>query len=590
MLNLSEFEGIVIDNVDPLAKNRLRVFIFGLHDLTGIKIPVNALPWAFSTYSSNITSIPEKGTVVKVKFKLDEYGRNTYNPQYIEWYPTAHHTTLKNIKDPNLFISYNSENQKVVSPKTNYVSDNQLKQTEKDVTELETRKQELESNRDSNIEELNKLIEEESNYNQTGIDKFLNDKEIQDLPTKEKELTTSYNNESTRLQDKIKSGTNYANLTYANRSSDDQNLTLQQYADKVNAKELEELNTLDLNYSTSIRELNATRQNTSDEITNANKQLNRINNSKISIQKEIDSLSSQIIEIDKQISQKKSSKPSGETSKNSFDGLSAADNRITRTDEKTGKIYGLDDKGNEVVVGNWNGAFSYTPGYAGHLGEPIWKIENNNYINENSKLSPVDPYALERGTNTVSIASDNPAIKASDNDKTWNCDISYETRMKILTKRQQVMQAVKWLRDKILALFPIDGNSAVAQWIKATAKHLTALLKSIQKFLKFINNVILEIAKITAQIRQLINWILSLPARLLVLLQDCLTHFFNSISSAFSESISLGGSGGPDVSFAEVGELVTQAQSTFQTATETVEATTIVYVEIKSIEATFEKV
>lgn len=589
MLNLSEFEGIVIDNVDPLAKGRLRVFVFGLHDLTGTKIPVSALPWAFSTYSSNITSIPERGTVVKVKFKVDEYGRNTYNPQYIEWYPTGHNTTLKNVKDPNNFISYDSENQKVVSSKTNYVSSNQSNQTEKDIAELEQQKKELEDFRDNNVEQLNQLIQEETNLNQTGIDKFLNEREIQQLPAREQELTTNYNLEKVRLEQRIASGVRIANITYANRGTDEQNLTLEQYANKINEKELEDLTNLDISYSASIREINQIRQNTADQINSSNVQLNRINNSKIAVQKEIDSLSSRIIEIDSQISQKRSSKPSGETAKNSFDGLSTSDNRITRIDEKTGKVYGKDDNGNEVLIGNWNGAFSYTPGYAGQPGEPIWKTKKNKRINENSNLSPVDPHALERGTTTANIASDNPSIKASDNDKTWNCDISYETRMKILTKRKEVMQAVKWLRDKILALFPIDGNSAISQWIKATAKHLTALLKNIQKFLKFINNVILEIAKLTAQIRQLINWILSLPARLLVLLQDCLTHFFNSIGDAFSESISLSGPGGPDVSFSEVGELVSQAQSTFQTATETVEATTIVYVEIKSIEATFEK-
>jgi hypothetical protein len=171
MLNLSEFEGVVIDNVDPLAKGRLRVFVFGLHDLTGTKIPVGALPWAFSTYSSNITSIPERGSVVKIKFKVDEYGRNTYNPQYIEWYPTSHHTTLKNTKDPNNFISYDSENQKVVSSKTNYVSSNQSNQTEKDIAELEQQKKELEDFRDNNVEQLNQHIQEETNLNKTGIDK-----------------------------------------------------------------------------------------------------------------------------------------------------------------------------------------------------------------------------------------------------------------------------------------------------------------------------------------------------------------------------------------------------------------------------------
>jgi hypothetical protein len=88
----------------------------------------------------------------------------------------------------------------------------------------------------------------------------------------------------------------------------------------------------------------------------------------------------------------------------------------------------------------------------------------------------------------------------------------------------------------------------------------------------------------------LINWILSLPARLLVLFQECLKHFFDTLTESFSESIPLDVDSGTSFDFTEVTNLVNQSKSTFDTAVETVKSTTVVYTEIKSIEATFEKV
>ena len=190
---------------------------------------------------------------------------------------------------------------------------------------------------------------------------------------------------------------------------------------------------------------------------------------------------------------------------------------------------------------------------------------------------------------TLIDPSDSGAIKKSNEDKTFSCDLSDETKLKILTKKQAVLSAVRWLRDQIASLFSLDSNSALAQSIKAAVKQLTALLKSIQRFLTVVNDIILEIAKITAQIRQMINWILSLPARLLVLLQECLTHFFNSLTDAFSDSLSASIPGSTN-SFTEVTDLIKQAKSTYETASETVQSTVAVYTEVKSIESTFEKV
>ena len=578
MLNRLEYEGIVVDNVDPLAKGRLRIFIFGMHDISGLKIPVNSLPWAFSTYSSNVLSVPEVGTVVKVKFKLDDSGRNPYNPQYIEWYPTSHHNKLKSVKDPRNFILYDENSKKFFDSLPNYLSPEDLEKIQNQIGELELLKKEKQSQLEQNKKDLQQLDQEND-----VVDLLTQNSELE---TEESEELKRYDTQLKSLNEKYNSTYRYSQITFANSGYNN-------FDDWLN------FNTQEV--SQSILELNKTHRENIDSFYNRrlsitskinNVQNNNLNESKKSIQKDIDSLSKEIQNIDSQIENLSSSKPSGKVSLDSFEIAKSIDSRITRLDETTGKIYGYkqyDEFSNasETVIGNWNGAYCYIPGYAGQSGDPIWKQKTNAFIKTESRLSPVDPFALNRENITTNIANNNPSIVAADANKTWNCDISYETRMKILSKRNAVLNAVKWLRDQLFSLFSATSNSAIGQYVKAAIKQLTAILKATQKFLKFVNDVILEIAKITAQIRQLINWILSLPVRLLVLLQDCLTHFFNSIGSSLSGSFSFGSS---NIEFSEVTELINQAQKTFKTATETVEATTIVYTEIKAIQDTVEKV
>jgi len=501
-MQVVERDAIVINNADPLGLARLQVFIYGVHDITGIKTPFENLPWAFA--SQTTVSIPKIYTPIKVKYKFS-FGsamRAFADQEALEWHSPSPYLKLTENRDPRLYLKYDRENQKFLNQSP--VDYSTIKNK---IAQLEEEKKTLENAKKANEEELKNLIADEEKYQVSNI---------------------------------LDAETNLANL-YKNSTSN----------------------------------------------------LNRVNTQKQGIQEEINKQSLKIQEIDKQIAELNSQASNAPNALLSIEQARSLDARVGRYDETSGKVYNTQ----EELIGNWTGYTFYLPGYALQPGPSIpdrkklIPIDSKGRISEESYLQSTNLNGSKSGQlSTIIDPSDSVAIEKSNNDKTWNCDISYETRLKILTKRQEVITAVKWLRDKILALFAIDGNSATAQWIKQTVKLLTATLKSIQKFLKVINEIVLEIAKITAQIRQLINWILSLPARLLVLLQDCLTHFFNSLTDAFSESISLSGAGGENVSFSEVTELISETQKTFQTAKETVEITTIVYTEIKAIEATFEKV
>ena len=605
MDNRKEYEGIVVDRADPSGIGRLRVFIFGLHDITGINFPIESLPWAFSTTSTLFTSVPEIGSVVKVKFKLDpNSGKNTFNPQYMEWSYVGAHYKLKNTKDlRNFGLTFDPTNQKFVnSPQ--FVSVEQENQNQNQINQLNEEKSALIEQLEVNRQELKNLEQDSSNVDTAQLD---------NISENLKKIESDYNTNLSQIDAKIKETSiqlfkdwpNYYDSNIKNIVGGldidefrDSNLnSYNSYLDAYAKNGLSVLNnerkSLVSNYNREYDALIASQKNLTKSIEeNTNKEEN-VNNSKKLIQSDFQSITAKINYIDIQLAHLKSSKPSGQNSLTSFEEAKKNDPRITRLDENSGKIYGYGSlvSTNEELIGNWNGSYCYIPGYAGQSGTPLSQLKTNRWITTESRLSPVDPFAAARANVTTNMASVNPAIIESNNNKIHSCDFSKETRMKILKKRESVMNAIKWLRDQIASLFSVESNSAVGQWVKAAVKQLTAILKATQKFLKFVNDVVLEIVKITAEIKKVIAYILSLPVQLLKLLQECLDHFFNAIGESFLSSINVGSTNNSlNVTFTDINNLVTQAQSTFNTTLETVQTTTIVYTEIKSIEATFEKV
>ena len=593
-----EKDAVVINNADPLGIGRLQVFIYGIHDITGTKTPFEDLPWAFSTQSAQTLTIPEVFSPIKIKYRL-AFGKNILfdfaDQEALEWHSPSPYLNLTDNRDPRKFLIYDNVQQKFLNdtPPDYTAINNKLSQLKEQKKEKESQREVLAQNiKDLNLDistsELNTLLEQQTQTNQeyatvqTQITNlgFVQNIERRDFAQKTlNDFEVYYETTYSSIYGNIDSLYN-TNQSLYTQLQDSYTYPLTEEFRNKQRLERENLTNKSNELLTQLKTI-------SDKIKPLNTKQNNLNENKITVQKELDAVSKEIQDIDKQITDLNSKSSSSAVALTSIEQVKSSDSRVGRYDEQTGKVYDTQER----LIGNWTGSTFYLPGFAGQSGIPIYERKLEGRIRLTSYLLAVNNNGSISGNKSTYVdSSDSKAIENSNNDKTWNCDISYETRLKILTKRQEIATAVRWLRDQILALFPIDGNSAISQWVKATATHLTALLKSIQKFLKFVNDVIVEIAKITAQIRQLINWILSLPVRLLVLLQDCLTHFFNSISGALSESISLGGEGGSNISFTEVTDLVTQAQSTFNTATETVEATAIVYTEIKSIEATFEKV
>jgi len=607
LLENKEYEGIVVENVDPLGKSRLKVFIFGYHDLTGTLSRIESLPWAFSSQFIAFQSIPKIGSIVKVKFNFS-YQQN------LTWSPTSHYTKIGDkLTTAFPFLVKNPEKDKFINAINNSTIERQ-KAFNKDVESLESEKASLESE----VQQLKEKLERLSSDQKIETIIELESTTAEEIEHLELLLERQENNErveNERYRSNIATGISRATVLWNSENAvtffygrkpsgtDEVFSSLEQYQQWTNRTE-EERHKRELNYIIETKEsINSQITERANALRDNEIEAQDLTRESVDVQTQITRKVNKISELNKQINELKSSAPEAPLATQSFETAfyTPEGGEITRFDTKTGKVYTIIN-GEEKLIGNWTGLYFFTPGFNGQPGIPIYerpipttkedKEKREQFIKEESYLMATDVFASQRGNTTANHPSQNPAIQASDADKAHSCDLSDEIRTRILTKRKDIMMAMKWLRDKIASFFSGAANSAIGQWIKATVKQLTAMLKSIQKFLKFVNDIILETALLVAKIRRLITWILSLPAQLLALLQECLTHFFNTITDTLTQTIPSepGGDSQELTFFQEVTDLVNTSKSTFSEAQKTIESTTLLYAEIKTVEQTFEKV
>lgn len=578
-MQILEKDGIVVDNADPLGIGRVRVFVYGVHDITGVKTPYENLPWAYP--SQSIFAIPTLWSSVRIKHRFT-FGKSPLSAlmdqDSMEYYSPKPLIKLALDKDPRRIMTWDPTVQQWL--KDNPVSDDDIR----------AKKKKLEEDRDFKERQLRAL---KDLYNSTLEQeaetlKLIESNTVEERQKELKELKSKKWDLDYQLTSLIVSYTQRAQITYPNRSTDDKDLTYQEYENKILADVYERYNKDIEPIESRITQLESEIQNFS-EVEKGNAAVQKsFEEKKLGVLQEIEKVSNELVALDKEILYLDSVGSEGPRAASKWTDAQKMDARLSDAtfDTKSSKVF--DSQGR--LIGNWTGTYFFLPGFLFQPGPPIYEKRLAGRLKEASHIMARDGnYSVSGDRSTIIDPSDSGAIKKSNEDKTFSCDLSDETKLKILTKKQAVLSAVRWLRDQIASLFSLDSNSALAQSIKAAVKQLTALLKSIQKFLTVVNDIILEIAKITAKIRQMINWILSLPARLLALLQECLTHFFNSLSDAFSDSLSTSIPGSTN-SFTEVSDLIKQAKSTYETATETVQSTVAVYTEAKAIEATFEKV
>lgn len=171
-------------------------------------------------------------------------------------------------------------------------------------------------------------------------------------------------------------------------------------------------------------------------------------------------------------------------------------------------------------------------------------------------------HLLARGTVTGT------PIGIANNNRAHVCDISNDMKRAAAWVRIKFSEFMTLIRNAIraaltaLGLSP-DGTSArlkeLATAVAREAKKLREILKTINDATEVFNQYVLRV-------RELIEFILSLPEILLKLLSDCLSNLYKSLSKGFSELFTdIGGTS----DFTAIKEAASEIQKTISAAVET---------------------
>lgn len=160
-------------------------------------------------------------------------------------------------------------------------------------------------------------------------------------------------------------------------------------------------------------------------------------------------------------------------------------------------------------------------------------------------------------------------IEVSNKNITHVCDVSAEMSRAAAWVRLQYSTVVEAVRKAIRAILAALGASpeGVSSRLKEIAAAIKREAKKVKKFLDDVNAAIEVFNNFIKHVNDMIKWILSLPAKLVQLLQDCLKELQKSLSKSFSElfSTSVGGS-----SFSAINDIAKTAQSTVNQLSTTV--------------------
>jgi len=209
----------------------------------------------------------------------------------------------------------------------------------------------------------------------------------------------------------------------------------------------------------------------------------------------------------------------------------------------------------------------------------------NSDIKENDVVKPVvysdtpamKPVRIGKSTSPATAYTyKGTGIEKSDNTRAHVCDIPNVIRFQQAIeafKNSTVFQAI---RKAIEALTSAASSSPLVTQIVGAIKVIRLYLKEIQKFLDFVNNVLLEIARFIAYVQKMIAWILSLPARLLALFQQCIAELLSALSGALSVSTNSGG-------------LLTEVKGLISDVNKTVGSATSIVANIQTVTTTAQK-
>lgn len=176
-------------------------------------------------------------------------------------------------------------------------------------------------------------------------------------------------------------------------------------------------------------------------------------------------------------------------------------------------------------------------------------------------------------TPALAITLTGTGIERSNNNRAHVCDIPGALKFQAAVDKLASYLDFTKLRALIETASDGASGSPLATQVLNAIKVIRGYVRMVQKGLTFINETIVEIASYLAYVRAMIEWIMSLPAKLLNMLKQCLAELQQALTGAlnFSGSSSivseLNGLIGDVMKTAQTAEKVSvAAQSTVTTA------------------------
>jgi hypothetical protein len=146
------------------------------------------------------------------------------------------------------------------------------------------------------------------------------------------------------------------------------------------------------------------------------------------------------------------------------------------------------------------------------------------------------------GPTTSPIARGNvegTSIDATNNSLTHSCDFVNDLKKSIGLKK--FLKAImRWVREGIRAIQrflglsdPSGSFSQLINMLKSFAEYVRYIQK---EYIEPINDFLKYVLAVITKIRAIIQWILSLPAKLLALLKECLMKLLTTLANIFADA------------------------------------------------------
>jgi hypothetical protein len=179
----------------------------------------------------------------------------------------------------------------------------------------------------------------------------------------------------------------------------------------------------------------------------------------------------------------------------------------------------------------------------------------------------------------------NCSITITNKNLVHSCDFANDL-IKAIGLKKFLKAIAKWIREGIRKIQQLLGFSDPSGSFSQTINMLKKAAQEVKTFIKKYVTPIIEFQKyviaVLVKIRAIIQWILSLPAKILALLQDCLTQLLKSVVSAFVDGfteakteVPLADAGKSYTELTDAIKLAAGAASDLLNATTTVAALTV---------------